>query len=138
MTAHEDLGVVLVERTLAVTDSRHVLDDDGVVGVLTRLVEHSVGGDHVVDDVRLGNLLGAELLVRTQVHAVVVAQVVVASNRGELETRVDEEVDESRLHLSLAGLEVVAADETLVLLGEVDAAGDKGVLRRAVDEGDTL
>ena len=53
MAAEEDLGVVLVERTLVVANGRHVLDDDGVVGVLAFLVQDVVGGDHVVDDVGL-------------------------------------------------------------------------------------
>lgn len=62
MTTHEDLGVVLIESALVVTNSRHVLDDDSVIGMLTLLVEDVVSLDHIVDNVRLGNFLGAELL----------------------------------------------------------------------------
>ena len=52
----------------------------------------------------------------------------------ELDTGVDHEVDEGRFHLGLSGFEVVATDERAVFLGELDAAGYKSVLRRAVDE----
>jgi hypothetical protein len=135
VAAEEDLGVVLVERALVVADGGHVLDDDGVIGVLALLVEDIVGGDHVVDDVGFADLLAAELLLRGQVLAVVVAEVVVGCNGGEFDSGADHEVDEGGLHFGLAGLEVVAADEGFVLLGELDAAGDEGVLRGAVDEG---
>ena len=138
VTAAEDLGVVLVEGALVIADGRHVLDHDGVVGVLALLVENRVGGDHVVDDVGLGNLLGAELLLGRQVVAVVVAQVVVGRDRGQLDAGVDEEVGQGGLHLGLAGLEVVAADEGTVALGKLDGAGHEGVLGRAVDEGSAL
>lgn len=138
VATHEDLGIVLVESALVVADGRHVLDDDGVVGVLAGGVEHVVGLDHVVDHVGLGDLLGAELLLRAEVLAVVVAEMVVAGNRRELDAGIDEEVDKGRFHLGLARLEVVAADEGLVLLGELDGAGDKRVLGRAVDEGRLL
>lgn len=130
----EDLGIILVQSTLVVSDSRHVLDDDGVVRVLALLVEDRVGSNHVVNYIGLGDLLGAELLVGAQVHAVVVAKMVVAGNRSELDTSVDEEVHESRLHFGLARLEVVTADEGVVLLGQLDGARDEGVLGRAVDE----
>jgi len=76
--------------------------------------------------------------VRAQVLAVVVAEVVVGRDARELDTGGDEEVDEGGLHLGLAGLEVVAADEGGVARGEVDAAGDEGVLGGAVDEGDVF
>lgn len=138
VTTHKDLGIVLIEGTLVVGDGRHVLDDDAVVWVLTLLVENRVGLDHVVDDVGLGNLLGAELLLGAQVLAVVVAKVVVAGNRGELDASVDEKVNESRLHFGLARLEVITANEGVVLLGELDGTGNKSVLGRAVDEGSAL
>ena len=65
---------------------------------------------------------------------VVVAEVVVARDRGELDAGAYEEVDERGLHLGLAGLEVVAADVGGVFGGQVDNAGDEGVLRGSVDE----
>ena len=138
MAAHEDLGVVLVQGTLVVADGGHVLDDDGVVRVLVWTVEDVVRLHHVVDDVGLGDLLGPELLVRAQVLAVVVAEVVVAGDRRHLDAGVDEELDQRGLHLGLARLEVVAADEGIVPLGEIDDTGDEGVLGRAVDERRTL
>jgi hypothetical protein len=72
---------------------------------------------------------------RRQVLAVVVAKVVVRRDRGQFDAGADHKVDEGGLHLGLAGLEVVAADEGFVLLGQLDAAGDEGVLGGAVDEG---
>jgi len=138
VATQEDLAVVLIHGTLRVADGRDVLDDDDVVGVFAGLVEDGVGLDHVVDDVALGDLLGAELALRAQVLAVVVAEMVVRGNRGQLDASVDEEVNQGRLHLGLAGLEVVAANEGAVALGQLDAAGHEGVLRRAVDERDAL
>lgn len=44
-----------------------------------------------------------------QVHAVVVAQVVVGHDRGGLDARAHQEVNQHALHLGLAALEVVAA-----------------------------
>jgi hypothetical protein len=136
--AHKDLGIVLVEGALVVSYSRHILDDDAVIRMLTRLVKLRVRSNHVIHDIRLGDLLRTELLLGAQVFAVVVAEVVVARNRGELDTSVDEEVDKGRFHLGLAGLEVIAADESVVLLGELDGARDEGVLRRTVDERSAL
>lgn len=138
MATEEDLSIVLVEGTLVVTDIGHVLDDNAVVGVLALLVQDVVSLNHVIDDVGLGNLLGAELLLGAQILAVVVAQVVVAGNGGQLDAGVDEEVHKCRLHLGLARLEVVATNVGVVLLGKLNSAGNKGVLGRAVDEGGTL
>ena len=63
------------------TDIRDVFNDDRVIRLLSGLVENAVRLDHVVDHVALGDLLGAELLRRRQVLAVVVTQVVVADDR---------------------------------------------------------
>ena len=134
VSTHEDLSVVFIQSTLVVSDSRHVLDDNAVVGVLTLLVQDRVSLNHVINDIGLGDLLGAELLLGAQVLAVVVAQVVVAGNGGQLDTSVDEEVNEGRLHLGLARLEVVTTDVGIVLLGELNGTRNKGVLGRTVDE----
>lgn len=138
VATEENLGVVLVKRTLVVGNSGHVLDDDAVVGVLALLVQHAVGLNHVVHNVGLGNLLGAELLLGAQVLAVVVTKVVVAGNRGQLDTGVDQEINESRLHLSLARLEIIATNEGIVALSQLNSSRHEGVLGRAVDEGSTL
>lgn len=95
MTVQENLGIVLIKRTLVVTDSGHVLDDNAMVGMLAFLVKDVVGSNHIVDHVGFGDLLGAELLLRAQIHTVVVAEMVVAGNGGELDTGVDQEVNES-------------------------------------------
>lgn len=134
VAAHEDLGVVLVQGALVVAHGRHVLDHHRVVGVLALLVQDVVGLDHVVHHVGLGDLLGAELALGAQVLAVVVAEVVVRRDRGQLDAGADQEVDEGRLHLGLPGLEVVAADEGAVLLSKVNGTRDEGVLGGAVDE----
>jgi len=116
--AHENLADVLVEGALRVTDSGDVLNDDSVVGMLAlripirkgkacwrrkaethRLVENAVGLDHVIDDVGLGDLLGAELLRSAEVHAVVVAEVVVRGDSDGLDTSAHQEVNEDRLDL---------------------------------------
>ena len=109
------------------------LNDNHVIRVLTLLVEDRVGGHHVVDDVALRDLLRPELLGCRQVLAVVVAQVVVADDGGELETRRDEEVGEDGLDLGLTSLEVISTNVDVVLQGEVENTRNKGVLRRAVD-----
>lgn len=138
MTAHEDLRVVFVERALVVTHRGHVLDDDTVIRVLAFLVEDGIGGDHVIDDVRLGDFLGAELFLRAKIHAVVVTKVVVACDGRDPNTSVDEELDKSGLHLGLAGLEVITANEGIVLLCQLNRTRNERVLRGAIDEGSVL
>lgn len=134
VSTKENLRVVLIKSTLVVTHGWHVLDDDAMIWMLALLVKDIVGSDHVVDNVGLGDLLGAELLLRRQVLAIVVAEMVVGGDGGQLDTGADEEVNESRLHLCLAGFEVVATDEGLVFVGEFNAAWHEGVLGRSVDE----
>ena len=56
-----------------------------VVGVLVLIVEHPVGGYHVVDDVGLADLLGPELLRGRQIPSVVVSEVVVGDDRRRLD-----------------------------------------------------
>mmetsp|Transcript_81070 Transcript_81070/g.161163 ORF Transcript_81070/g.161163 Transcript_81070/m.161163 type:complete len:342 (-) Transcript_81070:781-1806(-) len=136
--AHEDLRGVFIHCTLGVGHARHILDDDDMVGVLFGLVQQAVRSNHVVDDVGLGDLLGAERLRGREVLAVVVAQVVVRDNGCGLDASGDEEVDHDRLHLGLARLEIVAADHHVLLLGELDDSGYESVLRRAVDVNRTL
>lgn len=77
-----------------------------------------------------------EVLVKYE-HTVV-SQVVIRGDRSKFDTSVDEEVDQRRFHFGLTGLEIVTADERLMTLGELDTAWDESVLRRTVDEGDTL
>lgn len=63
VTAHEDLRIVLIKRTLVVTHSGHVLDDYTMIRVLSRGIEDAVRFNHVINDSRLGDFLGAKLLV---------------------------------------------------------------------------
>jgi len=69
-----------------------------------------------------------------QVHAVVVAQVVVADDSGGLDARTHQEVHQHALHLGLPRLEVVPADHHLLLDGQLQQARHKGVLGSAVDK----
>ncbi len=69
---------------------------------------------------------------------IIVAEVVIRRNRERLDTSVHKELGEDGLELRLTGLEVVASNERLVLLGEVDHTRNKRVLGRTVDERNTL
>ena len=102
------------------------------------LEQEVVRVDHVVDYAALADLLALELRLRGQVVPVVVPEVVVRRDRERLDARVDEELGEDGLELRLARLEVVASDERLEALRELDDTRDKGVLGRTVDEGLTL
>ena len=138
VATHEDLAVVLIHGTFVITHSRHILYDDCVIRVLILLVQDGVGSHHIVHNVALADFLGAELLGGVEVQAVVVAQEIEGGNRSELDTGVDEEVNQCRLHLGLAGLEVITTNESLFLLGELDTARNKSILRRTVDERNPL
>jgi len=138
MPTHEDLPIVLIQSTLGVPDSRHVLDDDSMVRVLAFLVQNTVGGNHVVNDITLADLLRAELLVAVEIEAIIVSKMVVTRNGGELDTSVDEEVNEGRLHLCLTGLEVITSNEGTMAFSKFNQTRDEGVLRRTVDEWDAL
>lgn len=138
VATEENLSIVLVKSTLVIANGGHVLDHDGVVRVLAFLVQDRVGGNHVVNDIGLGDFLGTELFLGGQVHSVVIAEMVVRGDGGELDACVDEEVNECGLHLSLAGFEVIAANEGIVLRGKLDSSGNEGVLWRAVNEGGAL
>lgn len=134
VSTEEDLGIILIQSTLVISNSWHVLDDNAMVRVLALFVQDTVSLNHVINDVGLGYFLGAELLLGAQVLAVIVSEMVVAGNRCQLDAGVDEEVNKSRLHLGLARLEVIAANEGTMLLGQLDGTRDKGILRRTVDE----
>lgn len=111
MTAHEDLGIILIQSTLVVANSWHVLDNHGMIGVLALLVKYRVGFDHVIDNVGLGDLLGTELSLGAKILSIIVTEMVVACNGSELDSCVDEEINEGRLHLSLSRLKVISTNE---------------------------
>jgi len=73
----------------------YVLDHNTVVRMLILFIQATVRCDHVVNDVALADLLGAELGGSAQVLSVVVAEVVVAHDRDGLDSGGDEEVDEN-------------------------------------------
>ena len=104
-----------------------------MIRALALFIKHAPGlTDHVVDHVALGDLLGPELRRRGEVVPVIVAQVVVGHDGLWLDARIDEKVDQHGLELGLSGFEVVAADENLLLLGQLNASRYKSVLRGAV------
>ena len=135
MATHEDFSIILVKCALVVSDSRHVFDDYTVIRVLSGFVQDRVGCHHVIHNGRFRYLLGPELLVGAQVHAIVVAEMIVAGYSGDFQSRIDHEVYERGLHLGLARLEVVASDEGIVLLSQLNCSRDECVLRRAINEG---
>ncbi len=138
VTAHEDLAHVLVHGALAVTDIGHILDDNHMVRVLSRLVQDAVAGHHVIYHIALADLLGPEGLGSRQVHAIVVAQVVVTDNGGGLDPSAHQEVNQHALHLGLSRLEVVTSNEHVLLDCVFNQPRDKGVLGGSVDEGNAL
>jgi len=134
VTTHEDAGSVFIEGALGILDVRDVLDDDAVIRVFVLAVEDAVGADHIVDDVALGDFLGAELLRGRQVLTVVVTQVIVRDNRARLDTSRDEEIDDDGLDLGLTSLEVITTDVDTMTFSEFENTRDEGVLGRTVDE----
>jgi hypothetical protein len=76
-----------------------------MVGMLVGLVQNVVRCHHVVNNVGFGNLLGAKLRGGGQIEAVVVAQMIVGGNRQRLDSRVDQKVNQRRLHLGLSRLQ---------------------------------
>lgn len=115
---HEDVTFILVQGTLGVTDARHVLDDNSVVGMLVFSIQDLVGSHHVVDNSGLGDLLGAELLVGRQVLSVIVTQVVVRGDTHRLDTSIDQKVNNGRLELGLTRLEIVTTNVGLFTFSE--------------------
>ncbi len=128
MASHEDLGVVLIQSALVVTHSGHILDDNSVVRMLAFLVKNCVGFNHIINNVRLGDFLGAELFVRAEILPIIIAEVVVAGNRSELDTSADQEVNQSRLHLGLTRLEIITPNKGVVSLSKFNGTRDKSVL----------
>lgn len=70
MSSHKDFTVVFVQSTLGVSNSRHILDDHGVIGVFSFLVQNIVCLDHIINNIALANLLASESLLLVQVLAI--------------------------------------------------------------------
>ena len=108
-TTTEDLRVVLVNGALGIPDSRNIFNHDNVVGMLALanrdafgsnlrgLIQKAVSINHVVDDAALADLFAPELLLGGQVVAIIVAKMVVGSNRKRLDASVDEELSKDGL-----------------------------------------
>lgn len=101
VAAHEDLSIVLVQGTFIVSDGWHVLDYDGVIWVFAFLVQHGVGSNHIIDDIGLGDLFRAELLLGAEILAVIVPKMVIACNGCQFDSSIDQEVNKSRFHFGL-------------------------------------
>ena len=65
---------------------------------------------------------------RAQVLAVVIAKVVVASDRDQLDAGVDEKIHESGFHFCLARFEIISPNEGSMLLGKLNGPRHKSVL----------
>jgi ammonia channel protein AmtB len=70
VSSHKDFTVVFVQSTLGVSDSRHILDDHGVIGVFSFLVQNIVCLDHIINNIALANLFASESLLLVQVLAI--------------------------------------------------------------------
>ncbi len=138
MTSHEDFGVILIEGTFVVTHCRHVLDHDRMIRMFSRLIQDGVSLDHVIDNIRFGDFLGTKLSLGTQVHSIVIAEVIIAGNRRQLDAGIYHEVDQRGFHLGLSRLEVISSDEGSMSFRKLDYSWDEGVLRRSIDEGSIL
>ena len=134
VATHEDLSVVLIKRTLVIAHCWHVLDDHAMIWMLVGLIEDLVCFHHVIHNISLRDLFGLELFVRAEVLAVIVTKMIVARDGGELETGIDHKVRQGRLHLCLAGFEVIATNEGVVLFRKLNCSWYEGVLRRAIDK----
>jgi len=141
----EDLGIILIDSTLGITNGRNIFDDNNVVGMfpLTNgstfrnfrsLEKKAVGVNHVIDNTTFADLLAPELPLSRQVTTVVVSKMIIRSNGKWLDTGVDKKLGKNRLKLSLAGLEIVATDEGFMTLSELDGTRNKGVLGSTINE----
>ena len=63
---------------------------------------------------------------------------VVAGNGSEFDASIDHEIHQSRLHLGLTGLKVVAPNEGTMLLCKLNSPRNKGILGGTVDEWSVL
>lgn len=138
VASKEDFCIVFVQGPLVVAYCWHILDHHGMVRMLAWLVQHRVGLHHIVDNVGFGDLLGAELSLRAQIFAIIIAQMVIACDGSKLDASADQEINKGRFHLGLSRLEVITANKRSMLLRKFNCSRHKGILGRSVDEGDLL
>ena len=134
VTTQEDLRIVFIKGTFVIPYSRHILNDYTMIGMLSRFVENVVRLHHIINDIRLGYLFRAKLLLRAQIHTIIVSEMVVAGHGRELDSGIDHEVHQGGLHLRLPGLEIVTTNEGAVLLCKLHGSWNEGVLGRSIDE----
>jgi len=111
MTTHEDLGIVLIQGSLIVTDRWHILNYYSMIRMLTLLVQDRVRLDHVIDNIRFGDFFRTELPLRAEILAIIISKVIVACNRSKLDASIDQEINQCGFHLGLAGFEIIATNE---------------------------
>jgi hypothetical protein len=98
-----------------------------------RVVQESIGNNHVIDGAALADFLALELNLSGKVVTVVVAEMVVRRNTETLVTGI-EKLCEDGFQLRLARLEIITADERSTAFGEIDHTRDESVLGSPVDE----
>ena len=129
----EDVDVV--PAFLVVAARRVVVDADLVEDVLVE-VGIELGLEDVLERAELGLLFGLERFGIIEDFAVAIAEDVGGVPAGDAEQACLEGGREDSLHEGLAGFEVLAADGSAVLLGELDHRGEiDGEVRCAVGEG---
>jgi len=74
-TTHHELGMILIHCDLGVSDCGNIFDDNAVVDGPSVLVveENLIGSNDVINNGRLGNLLGTELTWCGQVLAIIIS-----------------------------------------------------------------
>ena len=97
------------------------------------VVEQMIGSDHVIDYVGFADFFRAELLRGTEILAVVISQMIVGNDRLQFETRRDEEIGENGFQFRLSTLEIITANEDMMLVGKSDDTRHQRVLRAAID-----
>lgn len=73
LTVHENQRSVLIHRSLRIFNERHILNDDDMIGMLAGRIQEVIGSHHIIDHIRFGDLLRAELLRRREILAIVVS-----------------------------------------------------------------
>ncbi len=82
---------------------------------------------------RLGDLLRSKLFLRTQVLAIIIAQMIIRTDGQGFDPSVDQKFGQDRLDLCLTRFEIVTTDKTLKTFRKLDTTWDESVLRRSVD-----
>mmetsp|Transcript_22684 Transcript_22684/g.52428 ORF Transcript_22684/g.52428 Transcript_22684/m.52428 type:complete len:201 (+) Transcript_22684:1659-2261(+) len=77
LSTHEDLRSVLIHRTLRVCHIWHILDHHNMIGMFILFKQNTVRSNHIIHNIRLGDLLASELTRSRQVLSIIVSQMIV-------------------------------------------------------------